>query len=128
MRPCKCRVKSECPLNIQCEITDIIYKCNVLSPDKPSKAYLRTAEDDFKKRFYNHRNSFNNEGGANNTTLLKYISELKETLNSIPTLVLSISRKASTYSNISKKCLLCLDEKLEIIILDQRNYLTKVLN
>ena len=128
MRPCNCRVKSKCPLNIQYQLTDIIYKCTVLSPDKPSKAYLGTAERDFKKRFYNHRKSFNNEGGANNTTLLKYISELKETLNSSSTLVLSIARKVPTYSNISKKCLLCLDEKLEIIILHQRNYLTKDLN
>ena len=44
-----CRVKSECPLNGQCQVTDIIYKCTVLSPDKPNKVYLGTAEGDFKK-------------------------------------------------------------------------------
>ena len=44
-----CRVKSECPLNGQCQFTDIIYKCTVLSPDKPNKLYLGTAEGDFKK-------------------------------------------------------------------------------
>ena len=54
LKPCNCRVKSECPLNGQCQVTDIIYKCTVLSPDKLKKVYLGTAEGDFKKRFYNY--------------------------------------------------------------------------
>ena len=37
LKSCNCRVKSECPLNGQCQVTDIIFKCTVLSPDKPSK-------------------------------------------------------------------------------------------
>ena len=61
-KSCNFRVKSECRLNGQCQVTDIIYKCTVLSPDKPNKVYLRTAEGDFKKEFYNHRTLFNNEG------------------------------------------------------------------
>ena len=113
-KSCNCRVKSECPLNGQCQVTDIIYKCTVLSPDKPNKVYLGTAEGDFKKRFYNHRKSFNNEGSANDTTLSKYIWELKETSNSSPTLVWSIAKRLPSYFNISKKCLLCLHEKLKI--------------
>ena len=76
---------------------------------------LGTAEGDFKKRFYNHRKSFNNETSANDTTLSKYIWELKETSNLSPTLVWSIAKKVPPYSNISKKCLLCLNKKLEII-------------
>ena len=55
LKPCNCRVKSECPLNGECHVTDIIYKFTVLSPDKPNKVYLGTAESDFQKRFYNHR-------------------------------------------------------------------------
>ena len=116
LKSCNCRVKSECPLNGQCQVTDIIYKCTVLSPDKPNKVYLGTAEGDFKKRFYNHRKSFKNEASASNTTLSKkYIWKLKETSNLSPTLVWSISKKLAPYSNVSKKCLLCLHEKLEII-------------
>ena len=37
-----------------------------------------TAEGDFKKWFYNHRKSFYNEAGANNTNLSKYMWELKK--------------------------------------------------
>ena len=95
--------------------TDIIYKYTVLSPDKPDKVYLGTTEGDFKKRFYNHRKSFNNEGSSTDTTVSKYIRELKETSNSSPTLAWSIAEKVPPYSNISKKCLLCLHQKLEII-------------
>ena len=87
------RVKSKCSLNGQSQVTDIIYKCTVLSPDKPNKVYLGTAEGDFKKRFYNHRKSFNNEGSANDTTLSKYIWELKETSNSSPTLVCLLPKR-----------------------------------
>ena len=96
-----CLVKSECPLNGQCQVTDIIYNW--------------TAEDHFKKWFYNHRKSFNNESSTNDTTFSKYIWELKETSNSSPTLVWSIAKKVPSYSNISKRCLLCLHKKLEII-------------
>ena len=66
------------------------------------------------KSFYNHRKSFNNEASANDTTLPKYIWELKETSNLSSTLVWPIAKKVPPYSNISKKCLLCL-HKLEII-------------
>ena len=48
-KPCNCREKSECSLNGQSQVTDIIHKCTVLSPDKPNKVYLRTAEGGFKK-------------------------------------------------------------------------------
>ena len=50
LKPCNCRVKSECALHGQCQVTNIIYKCTVLSPDKPKTVYLGTAEGDFKKR------------------------------------------------------------------------------
>ena len=69
---------------------------------------------DFKKRFYNHRKSFKSEASTNDTTVSKYIWELK-TSNLSPTLVSSIAKKVPPYSNIPKTCLLCFLEKLEII-------------
>ena len=86
-KSCNCRVKSECLLNGRYQVTDVIYKCTVSSLENPNKVYLGTAEGDFKKRLYNHGKSFNNEGSANDTTLLKYIWELKETSNSSPALI-----------------------------------------
>ena len=92
LKSCNCRVKSECPLNGQCQVTEIIHKCTVLSPDKPNKLYLGTAEGDFEKGFYNHRKS-NNETRTSDTTLSKYIWELKETSNLSSTLAWSIAKK-----------------------------------
>ena len=115
MKPCNCRVKSEYLLNCQCQVTDIIYICTVLSPDKPNKVHLRTAEGDFKKRFHNHRKSFNKEDSTNDTTLSKYVWDLKETSNLNPTVAWSIANKVPPYSNIFKKFLLCLHEKLKIV-------------
>ena len=76
--------------------------------------YLVAAEGDSKKRFYNHKKSFNNEDSANHTSLSKYIWELKETSNLILTLVSSIAKNGLPYYNISKKCLQCLHEKPEV--------------
>ena len=113
LKSCNWRAKSELPLYGQCKVFDIIHKCNVLSPDNPNKLYLRTAEGEFKKWFYNHRKSFNNEASANNTTLSKYIWELKEISDLSPTLTWCIAKNVPPYSKMSKKCLLCLHKKLE---------------
>ena len=112
LKPCNFRVKSECHLNNQCHVTDTIYKCTVLSPDKPNKVCLGTAEGDFKKQFFNHRKYFNNDTCTNNITLSKYIWEIKATSNLNPTLVWSIAtKKVPSYSNISKMFLLFLRDK-----------------
>ena len=57
---CNCRNKGNCPLDGLCQTNDIIYKCVVSTKIMLEKMYLRTAEGDFKKRFYNHRKSFKN--------------------------------------------------------------------
>ena len=87
--------------------------------------YLGTAEGDFKKQFNNDRKSSNNEINANDTTLSKCIWELKESSNLNLGLVWPIAKKVPPNSNIFKKCLLCLLEKLEIFTLGQTNYLIK---
>ena len=106
-----------------------IYKCTVLSPDKPNKVYFGTAEGDFKKWFYNHRKSFDNEGSANDATLSKYIWELKETSNLSLTLVGSIAKKFRLILIYPRSvyCVFMKNSK-QLIILDQRNYSTEDLN
>ena len=74
-----------------------------------------TTEGEFKKRFYNHKKSFKNRGYASDTSLSKYIWEMKDKHNETPTLKWSIVKSIPVYSNISKKCALCLQENFEII-------------
>ena len=79
------------------------------------KTNLGTAKSDFKKQFYNHKKSINNETTGNEITLSEYIWELKETsISKTSTLVWSIAKKVPPYLNASKKCLLWISEKLGI--------------
>ena len=45
---------------------------------KPDKVYLRKAEGDFKKHYHNRMRSFCNKLYTNDTSLSKYIWEIKE--------------------------------------------------
>ena len=81
----------------------------------PDKIYLGTAEENFKKRYYNHKTSFKNRGKANDTTLSKHVWEVKDKYKETSSLKWSIVKSVPGYTNITKKCLLCLQEKLEII-------------
>ena len=109
-----CRKKHECPLDGRCRAENIVYKCVTSVHGYPNKVYLGTAGD-FKQRFYNHRMSFNNEGHSTDTTLSKYVWEVKRKLKIMPSLKWYIIRSVPAYSNISKKCQLCLQEKFEIL-------------
>ena len=113
--PCNCRKKHEFPLDGKCRAKNIVYKCTAPLDRYPSKVYLGTTEGDFKQRFYNHRMSFNNEDYFKDTTLSKYVWEIKRKLKIMPSLKWSIIKSVPAYSNISKKCQLCLQEKFEIL-------------
>ena len=112
--PCNCRSKEECPLEDHCKIENIIYKCVASTSVNEDKPHLGTAEE-FKQRFYNHKKSFRNKRYSNETTLSKYIWDIKEKYNETPSLKWSIHKRVPSYSNLSKRCLLCLHEKLEIL-------------
>ena len=77
--------------------------------------YLGTAEGDFKKRYYSHTTSFRNKRYTNDTSLSNYIWKIKEKHQENPSLKWSIVKMVPAYSYITKKCLLCLHEKLEIV-------------
>ena len=57
------------------------------------------------------------------TTLSNYIWEIKKEYNEMPTLIWSIVKSVPSYSNISKKCLSYLHEKLEIINFEDQDHL-----
>ena len=115
-QPCNCRKEEDCPLEGKCRTENIIYKCVVVStPGHPDKVYLGTAEGDFKKRYYNHISSFKNETQMNKTTLAKYVWEQKHRHNITLTLKWYIVESVPSYSNITKSCVLCLQEKFEIL-------------
>ena len=112
---CNCRNKSVCPLDGTCQQNDVICKCITFTSFNPDKVYVGTAEGEFKKRYYNHNKSFRYLSYANKTTLCKYVWEIKDKYNKMPSLKWSVVKSVPEYSNISKRCLLCLHEKFEIV-------------
>ena len=92
---------------------DIIYKCAVTATGHPRKVYLGTAGS-FKQQYYSHEKSFRNRKYANET-LSKYIWEVKDKHNISPNLMRCIVKSVPGYSNIWKRCMLCLHEEYEIL-------------
>ena len=78
------------------------------------KIFLGLTEGEFKKQRY-YVKSFKNEFYANSTTLSSYEREMKNKKNEAPALTWEVLRKAKAYSNIRKRCSLCLLGKLAII-------------
>ena len=112
---CNGRDKSVCPLDGNCQKNDVSYKCIAPTSANPDQVYLGTAARDFKKRYYNHNKSFIHRSYANKTTPSKYVWEIKDKYNEMPSLKWSVVKSVPGYSNISKRCLLCLHEKFEIV-------------
>ena len=106
--PCNCRNKNECPLNGNCKVQNVIYKCTVSATQTfKQRVYLGIAKANWKQRF--------SKKSIRTTALSSYLWDLKENHNQIPKLTWSIVRFAPGYLNISKRCLLCLHEKLLIL-------------
>ena len=111
---CNCRVKGEFPIDGKCQTMDVIYDCRITSLEPP-KVCLWLAEGKWKQSYYNYKNSFNHKRYSHETTISSYVWHLEENLDVTSNLKRSVVRCATPYSNISKRCLLCLNEKFVII-------------
>ena len=96
MTLCNSRVKEECNKNGKCKTMDIVYDWRVTSPNI-SQVYFGLAEEKWKKRYYNHKNSFNHERFSHEARLSSYVWHLKETLDVTPNLKWSVMRCAIPY-------------------------------
>ena len=110
---CNCRKKEECQMEVNPQVNAAVYKCDVTRP-LPKKVYLGLAEGEWKSRFYNQKLSFKHKRYSNKATLSSYTCHLESVSSETLNLKWPVLRCIPPYSNISKKCLLCLYEKLEI--------------
>ena len=115
---CDCRNPESCPLDGLCNSTNVNYSATVEHTDRrgrdTSRTYIGVTEPAFKKRFTVHTHTFNNRGTPNDTCLSKYVWKLKDEGITDFSIRWSILKKAAGYSKSSKKCGLCLAEKLLI--------------
>jgi hypothetical protein len=112
---CNCRRKDECPLTGKCLTEGIVYQTTVTREDTMKcETYVGLTENQFKTRYRNHTSSFRNEAYRNSTELSKYIWTLKNA-NVQFSIKWRILKQCRPYSNITKRCNLCLHEKFIII-------------
>ena len=102
MKTCNCTNKDEWSLNGQCLAQDVLYKCIASTSINPDKTYLGTPTGVFEKRYNNHTKSFRHKRYSNETTLSKYIWEIKQKYNKMPSLKWSLVKSVSSYSSTSK--------------------------
>ena len=110
---CNCRTKANCPLKGECQTKSVVYQAQVTA-NGGTESYVGITEGEFKTRYRNHLTSFNNASKKNSTELSKHIWSLKEN-NTNYNIKWTILSKAKAYSNIGKKCNLCITEKFYIL-------------
>ena len=113
---CNCQDKNRCPLIGNCRMKNLIYKCTSLIESNVKKVYLGFSKGEFKKNsYYNPQQLFQNENCKKSTTLLAFLWSIKSKEQNV-NLKWEIMRQATPYSNISKRYLLYLHEKLAIAL------------
>ena len=113
---CNCLVKEDCPLNGLCLKSSILYLAIIKCSDSKykQKRYKEICKTTFKKRYENHKKSFNLINSKNDTTLSVEYWNLKQ-IRQAPRLTWEIKGQYTAYNSTLKKCNLCLSEKLAII-------------
>ena len=120
-----CTTKNTCPLGNQCMTRNIVYRATVTTGNADNtRHYIGMTASTFKERYRNHIKSFNHKRYSNDTELSKHIWQLKNN-NQDFNLTWSIAKRAISYTGGSKRCNLCLEEKL--CILKERDK-TRLLN
>lgn len=114
-RLCNCRNPNLCPLNGHCLTPEIMYEANVTSdlPRYKPRKYKGVTERFGKERIKEHRKTFTNRRKEGDSELSKEIWRIKDA-GGTPEVSWRILKKARSYNPQSKKCLLCLTEKLAI--------------
>ena len=124
-RRCNCRRPDDCPLSGNCLASCVVYQATVKSEGTPTEMhYIGSTETTFKLRYANHKASITHASKANATELSKHVWQLKRA-NIAFNLTWKILKQAQGYTNKSKRCHLCLTEKLMIARADKASLLNK---
>ena len=124
-RKCNCVNKTKCPLNQECLATNCLYKATIKSRNESGiKIYFGISSTKFKSRYANHIKSFRTEKYKTETELSNEFWRIKEK-GETPVVTWEIVQRYPTYNPTSKKCLLCLNEKLTIATYGEGNMLNK---
>ena len=121
---CNCSSRTPCPLSGRCQAACLVYKATVTAPSRPTMVYYRSTEPPFKKRWYNHTQSFRHENYSTATELSKYVWDLKRA-GLEATIRWEIAQRSTPYQCGSRRCDLCITEKTVIALADPKTLLNK---
>ena len=114
-KECTCRKGSTCPLHGKCNSKCIIYQAVVKESNSDRKAtYIGLTANEFKKRLYNHRQTFKNQNLASSCKLAQHVWSLKNK-NIEYEISWNLISKSTTFNPISNVCNLCTLEKYYIL-------------
>ena len=126
IRKCNCRNKTKCPLRGECLTECVVYKATITTPTS-SCNYFGSTEGQFKTRYNNHMHSFRTKSKKHSTTLATLMHNKKEQ-NITPNVIWSIEKNCKPYICGSRRCDLCLTEKLAIIQKPNINKRSEIIN
>ena len=122
---CNCHNRSECPMAGKCLAKSVVYEAEVkTTTNDETNSYIGVTANNFKDRSRNLLKSFQHTKYANNTELSKHIWKLKDN-NRAFTIKWSIIKRVPAYRPGSRRCNLCLEEKLLLMKGDQNVLLNK---
>ena len=114
-RNCNCTNPQSCPLSGECLSKAIVYQATVTNnTNNNQETYIGMTSTSFKLRYSNHILSFNNRKYETMTELSKHVHKVQQLTNNY-NITWRILKKCNSYSNVTKKCQLCLQEKFFII-------------
>ena len=113
---CNCQKPESCPMPGRCKEETLVYEATIETPTE-TKRYIGSTELSFKKRYYGHSTDLSNpptEESKGGTTLSAYYWQQKEKGHK-PVIKWTILKKCQKYRAGSRKCDVCLTEKLLIL-------------
>ena len=126
VRTCNCIRKHQWPLNEKCPTNNVLYQASITTNEEnpKTKIYYGVCETTFKLRYANHKKTFNN---------IKYQTEAELSneywniisANKTSNISWEILGTHKSYHQSSKRCLLCLNEKLAMALHKDDNMLNK---
>ena len=114
IRQCICRQTNTCPAEGKCLTKGVVYQAEVSTDDNKPVKYIRVTADNFKTRYRNHTKSFTNKKYSTETELSEHVWKLKAAKKPF-TITWSLLKNVPAYKAGSRRCNLCLKEKLTIM-------------
>ena len=113
---CNCRIKVNCPMKGlgPCNVGSVVYKAIMTAEGANEvKSYIGSTNN-FKIRYGRHKQSFNDPNLRTDTALSEFCWRWKDR-GLTPKFRFEVICKAAEYNTKSKKCFLCIKEKIAIL-------------